>query len=65
MSEPSKMPAPDASEPADYLDMPAARRAAAKAHAAMLSATMRQVAAGVPFTADVDDFRRVLVAEAK
>ena len=46
------------------LDMPDARRAAARAHAAMLSATLQQVAATLPFKADVDDFRRVLSAEA-
>ena len=40
-------------------------RAGAKAHAAMLSATMRKVAAEVPFQADVDDFRRVLTTGAK
>lgn len=55
----------DRSEPAGYLDMPVERRAAAIAHAAMLSATMRKVAAELPFTADVDDFRRVLQAEGK
>ena len=52
-------------EPASYLDMPPERRTAAKAHAAMLSATMRKVVAEVPFQADVDDFRRVLTAGAK
>ncbi len=52
----------DPHEPAGYLDMPPERRAAAKAHAAMLSATMRKVAAEVPFQVDVDDFRRVLTA---
>ena len=62
----AKSPPPAASqEPAHYLDMPPERRAAAKAHAAMLSATMRRVSAEMPFTADVDDFRRVLTAEAK
>jgi hypothetical protein len=64
------MPSPppksaDASEPAAYLDMPAERRTAAKAHTAMLSATMRKIAAEVPFQADVDDFRRVLLAGTK
>lgn len=63
----SKSPqnAADPNEPAAYLDMPPERRTAAKAHAAMLSATMRKLAADVPFQADVDEFRRVLVAEAK
>jgi hypothetical protein len=55
----------DPSEPAAYLDMPPERRAAAKAHAAMLSATLKKVAAEVPFQADVDDFRRILTAGAK
>jgi hypothetical protein len=55
----------DPNEPATYLDMPPERRAGAKAHAAMLSATLRKVAAEVPFQADVDDFRRALIAGAK
>jgi hypothetical protein len=50
---------------ATYLDMPPERRAAAKAHAAVLSATAGKVALELPLGADVDDFRRVLVAEAK
>lgn len=52
-------------EPADYLDMPPERRALAKAHAAMLSATAKTVALTLPIGADVDDFRRVLATEAK
>ena len=55
----------DLNEPAAYLDMPPERRVAAKAHAAMLSVTMKRVADDIPFQADVDDFRRVLTAEAK
>ncbi len=55
----------DPSEPAAYLEMPPERRAGAKAHAAMLSATIKKVAAEVPFQADVDDFRRVLTAGVK
>jgi hypothetical protein len=55
----------DQPEPAAYLDMPPERRAAALAHAAMLSATMKKVAAEVPFQTDVDDFRRILTAGAK
>jgi hypothetical protein len=47
------------------LDMPPERRATAKAHAALLSRTAGKVALELPFSADVDDFRRVLVAEAK
>jgi len=57
--------APAADEAAAYLDMPAERRALAKAHAAMLSATAGQVAIALPMSADVDDFRRVLAQEAK
>jgi hypothetical protein len=52
---------PDSSEPGAALAMPSERRAAAKAHATVLSATMRRIAAEVPFSADVDDFRRLLV----
>ena len=52
-------------ELADDLDMPAERRALAKAHATMLSATARKVSRLLPLSADVDDFRRVLVTEAK
>jgi hypothetical protein len=63
---PAQPPKPtDPNEPAAYLDMPPERRVGAKAHAAMLSATMRKVAAEVPFQADVDDFRRVLTAGTK
>ena len=61
----STPPPADPNEPAAYLDMPPERRAAAKAHAAMLGVTMRKLAAETPFQADVDDFRRVLIAEAK
>jgi hypothetical protein len=53
-----------AGQVAAYLDMPAERRAAAEAHAALLGATAAAVAAELPLSADVDDFRRVLVAEA-
>ena len=52
-------------EGAAYLDMPADRRTAAKAHAAMLSAAAGKVAEELPLGADVDDFRRVLIAQAK
>jgi hypothetical protein len=68
MTEPSRetaKPTAAADEPAHYLDMPEGRRTLAKAHAAMLAETARRVALEVPFSADVDDFRRVLVAEAK
>ena len=52
-------------ESAHDLDMPPERRALAKAHTAMLAETARKVALQIPFQADVDDFRRVLVAEAR
>ena len=52
-------------EPAAYLDMPAERRTLAKAHAAMLAETAGRVVLELPFSADVDDFRRVLVTEAR
>jgi hypothetical protein len=57
--------APAADELAAYLDMPPERRAAAKAHAALLSRTADKVARELPMSADVDDFRRVLAQEAK
>ena len=57
-------PPPPATEPAAYLDMPDDRRQAAKAHVALLSATIAKFAATLPLGADVDDFRRVLIAEA-
>ncbi len=60
---PRKAPAPE--DMAAYLDMPAERRALAKAHTAMLSATAGKVALELPMSADVDDFRRVLAAMAK
>ena len=50
---------------AAYLDMPAERRAAAEAHAALLGAAAAAVASELPLSADVNDFCRVLVAEAK
>jgi hypothetical protein len=56
-------PAPE--EIAAYLDMPPERRALAKAHAATLSATAGRVALELPMSADVDDFRRIMAAEAK
>jgi hypothetical protein len=45
--------------------MPSERRTLATTHAAMLSATAGKVALNLPLGADVDDFRRVLAAEAK
>ena len=52
-------------ETASYLDMPAERRALAKAHVAILAGTARQVALDLPISADVDDFRRVLATRAQ
>jgi hypothetical protein len=54
-----------AAEPAGYLDMPAERRVLAKAHAAMLAQTAARIALELPFSAGVDDFRRVLSDEAR
>ena len=66
MASPKAPQSPPASEEiAAYLDMPPERRAAAKAHAALLSRTAGRVALELPFGADVDDFRRVLAAGAK
>ena len=67
MADPKAPPA--AAAPADdmaaYLDMPPERRAAAKAHAALLSRTAGRIALELPFGADVDDFRRALAEGAK
>jgi hypothetical protein len=57
--------APAGEEVAAYLDMPPERRAAAKAHAALLSIAAGRIALELPIGADVDDFRRVLTQEAK
>lgn len=57
-------PTAPASAPAHYLDMPDVRREAAAVHVATISATARKVALDLPLQADVDDFRRVLVASA-
>ena len=51
--------------PAADLNMPPERRRAAEAHAAQLAATAAKVAAELPLGADVDDFRRILMAEAR
>ena len=53
-----------ATEPAAYLDIPPERRQAHKAQAALLQATAAKVAVTLPLSADVDDFRRVLVDNA-
>jgi hypothetical protein len=55
---------PQPSAPAHYLDIPDERREAAAAHVATISTTARKVALELPLQADVDDFRRVLVASA-
>ena len=66
MATPTTSQDPSAGEDtASYLEMPAERRASAKAHAALLSQAADKVARELPFNADVDDFRRVLVQEAK
>lgn len=57
-------PPPAKTAVALYLDMPDERREAAAAHVAVISATARQVALDLPLQADVDDFRRVMVASA-
>ena len=66
MANPKAPPGPaPAEDAAAYLDMPPERRAAAKAHAALLARTAEKVALELPLSADVDDFRRVLVTGAK
>ena len=66
MASPEQPPAGSpAQDVAAYLDMPPERRTLAKAHVATLSATAGKVALELPIGADVDDFRRVLAAEAK
>ena len=66
MASLSPAPTPPAAEDATaYLDMPPERRAAAKAHAALLSQAAGRVALQLPIGADVDDFRRVLIQGAK
>jgi hypothetical protein len=51
--------------PAADLSMPPERRRAAQAHAASLAVTAAKVAAELPLSADVDDFRRILTAQAR
>ena len=66
MASPKASQSPLASDDtAAYLDMPPERRAAAKAHAALLSRTAGRIALELPIGADVDDFRRVLTEGAK
>ena len=56
---------PATDEVAAYLDIPADRRALAKAHVAMLAQTAGRVALELPISADVDDFRRILATRAQ
>jgi len=65
MTTPTFDASPASAEPAAYLDMPPERRTAAMAHAALLAKTADRIARELPFSADVDDFRRVLVEEAR
>jgi hypothetical protein len=66
MADPSRDSAtPSAAEPASQLDIPPERRALHQVHAATLAATARRVALAIPFSADVDDFRRVLAGDAR
>jgi hypothetical protein len=66
MASPKAPHSPPATDDvAAYLDMPPERRAAAKAHAALLSRAAGRLALELPLSADVDDFRRVLTQEAK
>jgi hypothetical protein len=54
-----------ATEAAAELDMPRERRESARKHAALLSETAKRVARDIPLQADVDDFRRILIAQAQ
>jgi hypothetical protein len=66
MAEPTKDPhEPAEAGPAAGLEMPPERRRAAKAQAALLADTAAKVAAELPLSADVDDFRRLLAAGAR
>jgi hypothetical protein len=66
MASPKAPHSPPATDDvAAYLDMPPERRAAAKAHAALLSETAGKIALELPIGADVDDFRRVLAEGSK
>ena len=49
---------------AAYLDIPPERRQAHMAQTALLAKTAAQVALTLPLSADVDDFRRMLVDNA-
>jgi hypothetical protein len=62
--DPQPGPAAEAG-PAAGLEMPPERRRAAKAQAALLADTAAKVAAELPLSADVDDFRRILTTAAR
>jgi hypothetical protein len=47
-----------------FLDLTDEQRKANKAHVAAITETVRKAALTLPLTADVDDFRRTLVANA-
>jgi hypothetical protein len=51
-------------EPAPFLDLTEDQRKANKAHVAGVTETVRKVALDLPLSADVDDFRSVLVTSA-
>lgn len=65
MAEPKDPREPADAGPAAGLEMPPERRRAAKAHAALLADTAAKVAAELPLSADVDDFRRILTTAAR
>lgn len=66
MAEPTKDPRElTEAGPAAGLEIPPERRRAARAHAALLADTAAKVAAELPLSADVDDFRRLLAAQAR
>jgi hypothetical protein len=54
-----------AADAAARLDVPPERLALARQHAALLGKTADKVAVALPLAADVDDFRRVLMHEAR
>jgi hypothetical protein len=62
--DPQHQPTAEAGSAAG-LAMPPERRRAAQAHAALLADAAAKVAADLPLSADVDDFRRLLAAEAR
>lgn len=54
----------DPNELGAFLDLTDEQRKANKAHVAAISETVRKVALTLPLQADVDDFRRTLIANA-